>query len=319
MLIAAGVFICIFATVFGAYWAFVEGPEGSQERRLRRRLTPRRATELSAEIVKATERFSALEPLDAALNRWRTLTDYVNRLVHESGIRVTVGAVVLLSIFIASIFGVVVARLTSLPPVALAAALVGSTIPFVLLRQAAARRVAKLDEQFPEAMDLMARSLRAGHALTTALQNVGDEIADPVGAEFRLLFEQQNYGMSLPEALKALAARLPILDARFFVTAVLTQRETGGNLSEVLDNLAAVIRERFKVKREVRVISAHGRITGWVLSLLPAAVAVALLIVSPEHIRLLFEDPLGIDLVVGAAVLQLIGMLAIRRIVNVEY
>ncbi|HWW83176.1 MAG TPA: type II secretion system F family protein, partial [Vicinamibacterales bacterium] len=236
-----------------------------------------------------------------------------------SGIRVTVGAVVLMSIFIAAVCGAVVARLTGIPPIALMAALLGLTIPFVLLRRLAAARIAKLDEQFPEAMDLMARSLRAGHALTTALQNVGEEIADPVGAEFRLLFEQQNYGMSLPDALKALAGRLPILDARFFVTAVLTQRETGGNLSEVLDNLSAVIRERFQVKREVRVISAHGRITGWVLSLLPAAVALALMIVSPEHIKLLFEDPLGVNLVIGAVVLQVIGVLAIRRIVSIEY
>src|SRR5439155_6702388 len=155
---------------------------------------------------------------------------------------------------------------------------------------------------------LMARALRAGHALTTALQIVGDEIPDPVGAEFKLLFDRQNYGMSLPDALKAFADRMPILDARFFVTALLTQREMGGNLSEVLDNLATVIRERFKVKRQVRIVSAHGRLTGLVLGLLPPAVAVVLFVTAPDHIRTLIDDRLGLDMLMGAVVLQCIGV-----------
>src|SRR5206468_9289499 len=175
------------------------------------------------------------------------------------------------------------------------------------------------EEQFPEAIDLIARGLRAGHALTTALQMVGEEIPDPVGGEFRQLFEQQNYGMSLPDALIAFARRVPIIDARFFVTALLTQREMGGNLSEVLDNLAMVIRERFKVKRQVRVVSAHGRITGLVLGILPVAVALVLLVVAPADLRLLVQDPLGIQLLIAGAVLQVIGVLVIRRILDVEY
>ena len=174
------------------------------------------------------------------------------------------------------------------------------------------------EEQFPEAVDLLSRALRAGHALTSGLQMVGDEVPDPVGAEFRTLFEQQNYGMSLPEALKELAARVPVLDARFFVTALLTQRETGGNLSEVLDKLASVIRERFKVKRQVRAISAHGRITGFALAFLPLSVAVILSITSPTFIRILIDDPLGVDMIIGALILQVVGVLIIRKIINVE-
>jgi tight adherence protein B len=147
----------------------------------------------------------------------------------------------------------------------------------------------------------------------------GDEIADPVGVEFRTLFEQQNFGMSVVEALRAFAVRVPLVDARFFVTAVLTQREAGGNLADVLDKLAAVIRDRFQVKRQVRTISAHGRITGFVLGFLPPALALILVLIAPEHMRLLISDPIGVQMLIGAVVLQIVGVLIIKRIVNVEY
>jgi tight adherence protein B len=148
---------------------------------------------------------------------------------------------------------------------------------------------------------------------------VSDEVADPTGAEFRLLFDQQNFGMPLPDALKAFAARVPLLDARFFITAVLTQREAGGNLAEVLDNLAGLIRERSRVKRQVRVTSAHGRITGWVLSMMPPALFIIMMLVAPEHMNTFVSDPLGVRMIIFALVLQVIGTLAIRKIVNVEF
>ena len=129
-------------------------------------------------------------------------------------------------------------------------------VPIFVLRYRRDRRVLKFEEQFPEAIDLIARALRAGHAFTTGLSMVADEVDPPVGQEFRLLYERQNFGMPLPEALREFAQRIPVLDAKFFATAVLTQRESGGNLAEVLDNLSSVIRERFRVKRQVRVISA---------------------------------------------------------------
>ena len=133
------------------------------------------------------------------------------------------------------------------------------------------------------------------------------------------LFNRFDFGMSLPDALKAFGQRIHLVDARFFVTAVLTQREAGGNLSEVLDKLSAVIRDRFKVKRQVRAVSAHGRITGWVLGALPPVVASVLFIISPTHMRLLIDDPLGVQMVVVGIALQIIGVLAIRRILRVEY
>ena len=177
----------------------------------------------------------------------------------------------------------------------------------------------KFEEQFPEAIDLLARALRAGHALTTGLSMVAEELPQPIGGEFKQLFDQQNYGLPLPQALKNFADRIPSIDARFFVTAVLTQREAGGNLSEVLDNLASIIRDRFKVKRQVRVISAHGRITGWILSALPTSLALFIAFSNPAKYRAFYTDSLGMQLIGGALVLQVVGVLIIRKIVQIEY
>ena len=165
----------------------------------------------------------------------------------------------------------------------------------------------------------MARALRAGHAFPTGLQMVADEVPDPVGGEFKLVYDRQNFGMPMAEALKGMAERVPVLDARFFVTAVLTQRETGGNLGEVLDNLASVMRDRFKVRRQVRVITAHGRITGWILSGLPPALAGVLCLIAPDHMKLLVSDPLGIKMITVAAGMQITGTLIIRKLVNIPY
>jgi tight adherence protein B len=192
-------------------------------------------------------------------------------------------------------------------------------IPVSMLRFMRTRRMYKFEEQFPEALDLLSRALKAGHAFTTGIDMVGTEMPQPVGPEFRNLYDHQNFGMPMPDALKAFSDRVPVLDARFFVTAVLIQRESGGNLSEVLDNLAAVIRERFRVKRQMRVLSAHGRITGWILVALPPVLGVVLMSVNPEHRRTMLGDPLGIQMLVGALIMQVIGTLIIRKIVNVEY
>jgi tight adherence protein B len=197
---------------------------------------------------------------------------------------------------------------------------VGATwLPIAWLRWMRTRRMLKFEEQFPEAMDLLARALRAGHALTTGLSMVADEMKDPIGPEFRQLFDEQNFGLPLPQALKNFATRIPLLDAKFFVTAVLTQRDAGGNLSEVLDNLATIIRDRFRVKRQVRVISAHGRITGWVLSALPTSLALFFTLTNPQKYLAFVRDPLGMQMVLFALGLQVLGVLIIKKIVTIEY
>ena len=168
-------------------------------------------------------------------------------------------------------------------------------------RAAASARIKQFEEQFPEALDLLSRAIRAGHAFQTAMGMVADELPTPVGPEFKKTFEQQNFGLPLRDALNEMADRVPLLDVRFFVTAVPIQRETGGNLSEILDNLAHVVRERFKILRQVRVHTAHGRFTGYVLLALPAALALALSFISPEHMQLLFQRAHGPDDAGGGA------------------
>ena len=319
MIIIAFVFLFVFACISGAYWFFVVRGEERTARSVRQRLATKRQGPAVAALLKARERLSAVGPVDAALARVAVNLVGVSRLLVRAGLNITPGALILGSVFCAFIGLLAGTRVTGMVSLGLVAAVAAGSLPTLYVRRAATRRIAKFEEQFPDVIDLMARALRAGHALPTALQLAADEAPNPVGAELRLLADQQNYGMSLPDALRAFAARVPLLDAGFFVTAVLTQREMGGNLSEVLDNLAAVIRERFKVKRQVRVVSAHGRITGLVLGCLPPAVAFVLFLISPAHIRVLVEDPIGLYLVAAGVTLQCIGVLWIRRVVNVEY
>ena len=181
-------------------------------------------------------------------------------------------------------------------------------MPFFWLRHKRTSRLKRFEEQFPEALDLLSRAIRAGHAFQTAMGMVADELPEPVGPEFKKTFDQQNYGLPLRDALNELAERVRLLDVRFFVTAVLIQRDTGGNLSEILDNLAHVVRERFKIQRQVRVHTAHGRFTGYVLLTLPAFLAVALSFINPEHMQLLFREQMGQMMLMAAIVMQVVGL-----------
>jgi tight adherence protein B len=313
------IFLLVLAIIYGAYWAFVLRPEQIAEQKVRARLKGQRSEALRTSLLKARERLSSIGSLDTTLAKSGDALAPLSELVSRSGLKTTVGTVILACIFVALVTLALVSRYSPYFTVAILAGISAGFLPIMFVKQAAARRLAVFEEQFPEAIDLIARALRAGHALPTALQMVSEEIPQPVGGEFRLLFDQQNFGMSLPEALKAFGARIPLIDARFFVTAVLTQREMGGNLSEVLDKLSAVIRDRFKVKRQVRAVSAHGRITGAVLMALPPVTAGVLFILSPNHIRLLVDDPMGVQMVMAGVALQAVGILWIRKILQVEY
>ena len=317
-LIVAGVFIVVVGIIFGAYWLLIAVPEQRDTGAVRKRLKGTRPRIAKADIEK-TEAIGGMGAVDAVLDRWTGVAEPLGLMIQRSGLSVTPGGLILMSGVSAIVCFVVVQVATPYTLVALGVAAIAGASPILYVRRKATKRIALFEEQFPEAVDLIARALRAGHALPTALQLTSEEIADPVGTEFKLLFEQQNYGLSLTEALRAFADRVPLLDARFFVTALQTQREMGGNLSEVLDRLAAVIRERFKVKRQVRAVSAHGRITGVVLGALPPVVASVIFILSPDHMRLLVDDPLGLYMLIGGATLQVVGVLIIRRIVDVEY
>jgi tight adherence protein B len=235
--------------------------------------------------------------LDRLLTRADGVRQPLEMLIERSGLQITAGHLILGTAFAAALGGVIAWWLTWEIWAAVIGLVVLGMIPYAVVRSVATRRIAKFEEQFPEAIDLISRALRAGHAFTTSLGMVAEEVAEPVRSEFKLLYDRQNYGMPLPDALRNFAERLPLLDARFFVTAVLTQRESGGNLAEVLDSLAALVRERFRLKRQVRTLSAHGRITGFVLASLPIVLSVLLYLIAPAHISRLVTDPIGVRII----------------------
>jgi len=320
MVIVAFTFLVVLGIVLGAYFALVVRPESSERSTLLRRLgTKTGAVAKALQLEKKEERLSNVRAVQAMLSRATGVSGPLERLVTQSGLKITVGTLVMTSVLAAVAGYALVKWLTYYTYLGLAAAPLFGMIPYLIVRYARNKRLELFEEQFPEAIALIARALRAGHAFPTGLQMVADEIPAPVGAEFKLVYDRQSFGMSLNEALKGLAERVPVIDARFFVTAVLTQRETGGNLSEVLDNLANVIRERFKVKRQVRVVTAHGRITGWILAALPPALAVILCFVSPEHMKTMVTDPLGIKMLAIGGTMQAIGTVIIRKLVNIRY
>jgi tight adherence protein B len=314
------VFALVLLTVFGAYWALILRPEQARQTAVRARLTrPKTARAARVAVIKEVERLSNLPALNNLLAHREDLVAPLRRLIQQSGVKTTVGVIVLSSALL-GVSGIVACQwLLRFAWVGFIVGGLAACAPTFVLVLHRDRRTAKFEELFPEAVDLMARALRAGHAFTTALGMVAEEMPQPIGGEFRLLYDRQNFGLPLPEALREFAERVPLLDARFFAIAVLTQRESGGNLSEVLDNLASVIRDRFNVKRQVRAKSAHGRLTGWILAAMPPALVVAFLAVNPSYLRPLVDDPVGVRMVVMGIGLQIVGTLIIRRIIRIDY
>jgi len=314
-------FAVTFGIILGAYYAFVVRPERDDRSKLLRRLSKPKTSSLfkPGDLERPVERLSSVRAIDILLSHTKGLSIPLERLIAQSGVTITVGALVMTSVLLGGLGYLVVKFLMHFTVLALVAALVCASAPLAFIRWRRTRRFRTFEEQFPEAIELLARSLRAGHAFTTGILMVAEEMPNPMAAEFKLVYDRQNFGMSMSDALKGLAERVPILDARFFTTAVLTQRDTGGNLSEILDNLAAVIRDRFKVKRQVRAVTAHGRITGWILSAMPPVLALLLSIVSPGFIKPMFIDPLGIKMIAAGCALQLIGTVIIRKLVNIRY
>jgi tight adherence protein B len=202
--------------------------------------------------------------------------------------------------------------------IASAAAILASGIPFLIVSIKRRRRMRAFEKHFPEALDLLGRAVRAGHAFTTGLEMIGKELAEPVAGEFRTTFDEQNFGLPLRDALLNLSERMPLIDVRFFVTALLIQKETGGNLAELLDNLARVIRERFRIYGEVRTRTAQGRLTAGILIALPPLMLVLLASANPGYIRPLFDDPVGPWMLAGAVTLQVIGSLMLWKIVHIK-
>ena len=204
------------------------------------------------------------------------------------------------------------------PTTAIVLALLFGAAPYLMVRHKRSKRLALLEEQFPESLDFLARSMRAGHAFSISLEMLGEEMADPLGQEFRALFNEQNLGAPLETALRNFTIRVPLLDVRFFPSSVLLQKQTGGNLSEILSRLAYVIRERFRLKGQVKAASAHGRLTATILTLLPIGTMIALLVVAPGYLQGMAEDSDGKYLIGGAIVAQILGNFFIKKIINIK-
>jgi tight adherence protein B len=318
------VFLFVTGSIIGGYAAIAILPDMFAARRLDRRLRDVGSGVGEAESEGSTAETvlkHALEGPLPGMDRYVAGTragTRLARLIEQSGVRVTPSGVAVMSVFAALMVGGVTYLFYPQPAIAMLAGLAAGFAPLGFLLNRRSARLKKFEEMFPEALDLLSRAIRAGHALQTAMGMVADELDEPVGPEFKKCFDQQNFGLPLREALNEMAERLTILDVRFFVTAVLIQRDTGGNLSEILENLAHVVRERFKIRRQVRVHTAHGRFTGYVLLALPAALAIALSFINPEHMQTLFNERMGQTMLMGAIIMQTVGFVWIRQVIKIE-
>ncbi|MDX1624559.1 MAG: type II secretion system F family protein [Gemmatimonadota bacterium] len=242
----------------------------------------------------------------------------LGRLLDQAGLGWGVARLYALIVGAALVGGLVGYAFTGAGFIALPSALLAAAVPYLYVKWKKKKRLEAFEEAFPDAIDLLGRSVRAGHAFATGLQMVADEMPDPMGREFRQVFEEQKFGLPMADALVGLSERIDLSDVRIFVTAVLIQREVGGNLAEILDNLSNTIRERFTIKRQVRVYTAQGRFTGYLLAALPFVVAFLIFMLNPEYMSVLWTEPVGRMLIMVALMLQLIGYFVIRRIVDIE-
>ncbi len=249
------------------------------------------------------------------------LLDKIKKLIQQAGVQWTNAGLLLMMASGAAAGMFLSFALPAIfiwPGMSEAGALFLGALPYLYLRNKRTRRLAAFEEQFPEALDFLARSMRAGHAFTISLRMASEDMADPLGLEFRTLFNEQNLGAPLDTALYNLADRIPLLDVRFFVSAVILQKQTGGNLGEILTRLGQVIRERFRLKGQVKAASAHGRVTALVLSILPAATAVLMFMAAPAYLKSMMDDPDGRKLIAGSVVGQIVGQLVIRKIIRIK-
>jgi tight adherence protein B len=263
------------------------------------------------------ELLSDVPVLHRLLSRWKWSTA-MQQFVSQAGLKIKPGRLVLMGGVLGLVGYLVVAEVLNLPLLALPIGALCAAIPFLFVLVKRWQRLRAFERSFPEAIDLLGRAVRAGHAFTTGLEMIGKELGEPVAGEFRITFEEQNFGLPLKDALLNLAERVPLIDVRFFVVALLIQKETGGNLAEILDNLSRVIRERFKIYGEVRIRTAQGRLTAAILIALPPAMMLLVGSINPNYMKPLYEDTWGHYMLAGAALLQIVGSILLWRIVNIE-
>ena len=293
----------------------------ARRRKVTRRLGPilaGRTERTAGEDVDLLRNREELEGLLAIMSRRVPGLRKLHLLMEQSGLRWSSWTFILLMAGSCLASGAAVLLLTRSLVFSAVAAVSGGFVPYMVARRRRAKRFQDFEEQFPEAIDLLTRAIRAGHPLASGMRMVAEEGPPEVAAEFRQAFEEQRFGLPFEEAMLGLVDRTDLVDVRIFAIAVLVQREVGGNLAEILENLAHTIRRRFFLRRQLRVYTAQGRMTGYALATLPVAVGAALYLIDPEYIGLLFSNPVGWFAVGGALSLQAVGALWIRKIIDIE-
>ena len=319
ILIAILTFLVVVVLFLGI-WVFASG-EGAQEQ-VRKRMSAVHKAERRGDVnvglaLVRDEMMSGVPWLHRLMLRWSWSTKLQDYLV-QAGMTTRPGKIVLFSAVL-GVAGFLVGNYI-FPhfyfdaPIGVVAALA----PILVVAFKRRRRLRRFEETFPEALDLLGRAVRAGHAFTTGLEMISKECAEPLAGEFRTAFEEQNFGLPLRDALLNLAERVPLIDVQFFVTALMIQKETGGNLAEILDGLARVIRDRFRIYRDVQVRTAQGRLTAGILIALPIAMGLILSIINPHYIGILFTDPYGPYALIIGATLQVVGSAILWKIIHFE-
>ncbi len=317
-------FVLIFLGVFAmiALPLIALGGSAKQAKNVQLRLDSALATE-TPEVqnlvvdLRKDEQVSSIPWLNKRLMRLE-LTPYLRKTLDQANLNWSTGRLLSMMGACFVIPAVIVHFRFASIPIALAAGVAVGFAPLGFVYFKRSKRFGSFEEGLPEALDLMVSGLRAGHSLIAAMGLVGRECPDPVGGEFKICFEEQNYGLELKNALDNLTDRVPLQDLRIVATAITIQKESGGNLAEVLDKTAYIIRERFRLKRNVRTHTAQGRLTGWILTLLPVVLGLALYLINPDFMSILWTHPIGVKMLWAAAIMIIIGGLIIRKIVNME-
>jgi tight adherence protein B len=319
ILVFALTFLIVVMIVLGV-WMVASGD--NRQEVVRRRMEAVRKAERRGDVslgltLARDEMLSSVPAVHRLMMHWQWTVRLQERIA-QAGLRMKAGKLILMSACLGMGTFVLVGVFY---PQFWAGVLLGvavACVPFGVVSYLRQKRLQKFEERFPEALDLLGRAVRAGHAFTTGLEMIAKESSEPIASEFRTTFEEQNFGLPLRDALLNMTERIPSIDVRFFVTALLIQKETGGNLAEILDGLARVIRDRFRIYREVRVRTAQGRLTAGILIALPIFMLIVLMVLNPTYMKVLFQDPRGSLILSVAAIMQVIGSLLIWKIIHIE-
>lgn len=291
-----------------------------------KRALARLESTLVSEVREAPEELVEIRKQDLLgavpyVNRWLMrlqMMPKLQRALYQANLKWTPSGFMLICAVCGAIPGYLAYLRTGIPAIGLFLGLLTGAVPFGYISYKRGRRLDQFEQELPAALDLMVSSLRSGQSLVAALALVGREAPEPIGREFRVCFDEQNYGLELRTAMENLAVRVPLDNVRIVMTAILIHRDTGGNLAELLEKCAQVIRERFRLKREIRVRTAQGRLTGWILTFLPIVLGALLCLVSPENMSLLWRRPAGQKMLYAAACMTAIGGLLVRKIVRIR-